>query len=118
MTTGEVDLKVRNAPLPSGLTLALFPLIPLLILKSISGASISSFSDLSFSFMGNVNIQIAAFVHDIEHEKSNKVPEKNRHLMQNLVFNAGFRRPSMAIGEPSLYSVDEKVDKFRLQVLG
>ena len=84
--TGEVDLKVRNAP-PSGLTLALFPLIPLLILKSISGASFSSFSDLSFYFMGNVKIQIAAFTQDIKHDKLNKISEKNRPLMQNLVSN-------------------------------
>ena len=74
---GEVDLKVRNAP-PSGLTLALFPLIPLLILKSISGASFSSFSDLSFYFMGNVKIQIAAFIQDIKDEKLNKIPDKKQ----------------------------------------
>ena len=74
---GEVDLKVRNAP-PSGLTLALFPLIPLLILKSISGASFSSFPDLSFSFIGNVNIQIATFIQDIKHEKLNKIPDKKQ----------------------------------------
>ena len=116
--TGEVDLKVRNAPPSFRSDIGTFPFDPSTDPQINLWRIFFIISDLSFSFMGKVNIRIAAFVHDIEHEKSNKVPEKNRHLMQNLVFNAGFRRPSMAIGEPSLYSVDEKVDKFRLQVLG
>ena len=87
----KLTWKYETRLLPSGLTLALFPLIPPLILKSISGASISSFSDLSFSFMGNINIQIAALIQDMKHEKLNKIPGKNRPLMQNLVFNPGIQ---------------------------
>ena len=74
----KLTWKYETRLLPSGLTLALFPLIPLLILKSISGASFSSFSDLSFSFIGNVNIQIATFIQDIKHEKLNKIPDKKQ----------------------------------------
>ena len=74
----KLTWKYETRLLPSGLTLALFPLIPLLILKSISGASFSSFSDLSFSIMGNGNIQIATFIQDIKHEKLNKIPDKKQ----------------------------------------
>ena len=114
--TGEVDLKVRNAP-PSGLTLALFPLIPLLILKSISGASFSSFSDLSFYFMGNVKIQIAAFTQDIKHDKLNKISEKKQTFdAESCIQSRDSDSPQY--GKSNLYLVDEKTNKFRLQILG
>ena len=67
--------------------------------------------------MGKVNIQIAAFVHDIEHEKLNKIPEKKQTFEAESCIqcrDSGGRK----YGGPNLYSVDEKVDKFRLQVLG
>ena len=89
--TGEVDLKVRNAPPSFRSDIGTFPFDPSTDPQINLWRIFFIISDLSFSFMGKVNIQIAAFVHDIEHEKLNKIPEKNRPLRQNLVFNAGIQ---------------------------